>query len=32
MTAEKMPGIGRQVSTPVAIALLAGAIATAIAG
>ena len=32
MTAEKMPGIGRRLSTPVAIALLAGALATAIAG
>jgi predicted metal-binding membrane protein len=32
MTAEKMPGIGRRLSTPVAFALLAGALATAIAG
>ena len=32
MTAEKMPGIGRRLSTPVGIALLAGALATAIAG
>ena len=32
MTAEKMPGIGRRLSTPVGIALLAGALAIAIAG
>jgi predicted metal-binding membrane protein len=31
MTAEKMPGIGRRLTTPVAVGLLAGALATAIA-